>query len=62
MTAMTDVKGVGEALAKALSANGFKTADALAKAKPEDLVKVPRIGLARAAVLIAAAKEAAENP
>ncbi|MEX0340600.1 MAG: helix-hairpin-helix domain-containing protein, partial [Arenibacterium sp.] len=58
MTAVTEVKGVGETLGKSLSDNGFKTAEAIAKAKPADLVKVPRVGAARAATLIAAAKEA----
>ena len=58
MTSVTDVKGVGEALGQALTANGFRTAEAIAKASPADLVKVPRIGVARAPLLIAAAKEA----
>ncbi|MCX8953461.1 helix-hairpin-helix domain-containing protein, partial [Ruegeria sp. NA] len=58
MTAVTDIKGVGEALGQALVANGFKTAEAIAKATPADLVKVPRIGEARALVLIASAKDA----
>ena len=58
MTAVTDVKGVGDALGQLLIANGFKTAEALAKATPDALVKVPRIGAVRAPVLIAAAKEA----
>ena len=61
MTAVTNIKGVGEALGKALVANGFKTAEAIAKANPADLVKVPRIGAARAPLLIAAAKEAVSS-
>ncbi|MTI03658.1 helix-hairpin-helix domain-containing protein, partial [Roseibium sp. RKSG952] len=61
MTPVTSVKGVGDALAKSLADNGYKTADDLAKANPKELVKVPRIGAARAPILIAAAKAAVSS-
>ena len=55
---VADVRGVGQALAQALNGNGFKTAEVVARATLDDLVKVTSIGAARAAILIAVAKEA----
>ena len=57
MKPVTDVRGVGEVLAKALIASGYKSAEDIAKATPAKLVQVSGIGAARAPVLIAAAKE-----
>ncbi|TMV06363.1 helix-hairpin-helix domain-containing protein [Ruegeria sediminis] len=62
MKPVTDVRGVGKALGEVLIAHGYKTAADLAGATPEQLVKVPRIGTARAPVLIAAAKELLAAP
>ena len=56
MTAVADVRGVGQTLAQALNGIGFKTAEAVAKATLDDLVKVPSFGAAWAAILIAVAK------
>ena len=48
MTAVTDVKGVGEALGQALIHQWFQNRGSHRQGNPADLVKVPRIGTARA--------------
>ncbi len=58
MTQLTDIRGIGPALAHALSEHGISTPEALAAAKPADLLVVRTIGPARAKALIAAAKAA----
>ena len=51
MTDLTKVKGVGDALAKALQSAGIPDAEAMAAAGPEVLMTVPGIGGARAVML-----------
>jgi len=60
MTEISNVKGVGPAITGQLTALGIKTATDLAKADPADLTAIPRVGPARALMLIAAAREVAE--
>lgn len=59
MIPVIKVRGVGAALAKSLEANGIATAAELAAATPDVLQAVPRIGPARASVLVNAAAEIA---
>jgi len=56
MSALTEIKGIGPALAAAFAANGFKTVDKIALASPQEFAVVPGISVARAGILIAAAK------
>ena len=56
MTAISDLTGVGPALAKLLKEGGFKTAEDVAAASFADLTNVPGIGAARAAGLLKAAE------
>ena len=56
MHGLADLKGVGPALADALSKSGITSTDQVAKASVEDLTAVPGIGPARARMLIAAAE------
>jgi len=56
MSALTEIKGIGPALAAACAANGFKTVDQIALASPQEFAVVPGISVARAGILIAAAK------
>ncbi|MEY8839720.1 helix-hairpin-helix domain-containing protein, partial [Cribrihabitans sp. XS_ASV171] len=56
MTPVSKIRGVGPVLARLLAAHGFDTAEAIAATTPEALAAVPRIGVARAPALIAAAR------
>lgn len=58
MTQLTDIRGIGPALAHALTDHGFRTPADLAAAKPADLIKVRTIGPLRAKTLIAGARAA----
>lgn len=57
MFKLTDIRGIGPALVKALDAQGVRSVIDLAKAEPAKLLAVPRIGVVRAAAMIAAAQE-----
>lgn len=56
MTANTELTGVGPALAKLLTKGGLTSAEAVASATLEDLIRIPGIGAARAAGLMKAAE------
>ncbi len=56
MSAITDVRGIGNAVAATLAKYGFITVGDLAKAKILDLVQVPGFQEARAASVIAEAR------
>ncbi|GAA4229957.1 helix-hairpin-helix domain-containing protein [Sagittula marina] len=58
MVKLLDVRGVGPAMERDMKTLGLSTPDALARAEPQDLCALPRVQLARARMLIAAAKEA----
>lgn len=62
MTTILEVKGVGPAMAAELAQNGIATRELLASRQVADLLVVPGVGAARAAQLIAAAREMAEKP
>ena len=55
MHPLADLKGVGPALANALSKHGISTAEQIASASVEEITAVPGIGPARARMLISAA-------
>lgn len=56
MTPVTEVRGVGTTIGRALVQGGYKTAEDLAKATPDALIDIPGIGERSAPGLIAAAK------
>jgi len=56
MSALTEIKGIGPALAAACAAKGFKAIDKVASASPEEFAAVPGVSVARAEVFIATAK------
>ena len=56
MTDLTRVTGIGPGLAAQLTAAGISDAEALAQAKPDDILSVRGIGAGTAPVLIARAK------
>ncbi|GLO70084.1 hypothetical protein MACH17_16010 [Phaeobacter inhibens] len=58
MTSIAKLPGVGPALARILSENGYATIEAVARKSPEELSKIPRIGKLRAARLSAEAQKA----
>ncbi len=58
MTKLSDIRGIGPALARALSDRGVATPQDLAAARPEALCALPKIGPRRAEALIAAARAA----
>ncbi|UWR63074.1 hypothetical protein K4L02_09840 [Phaeobacter inhibens] len=58
MTSIAKLPGVGPALARILSENGYATIEAVAGKSPEELSKIPRIGKLRAARLSAEAQKA----
>ncbi len=62
MTDITQVSGIGPAAAGLLKTNGFSTAEDLAAATIETLGKVKGFGPARAANIIAAAKQLLAAP
>ena len=64
MASISKVRGVGPAIEKALTEQGFSSAEDIAAATPERLNRVPGIGAASAPRLIAAAKAAvaSESP
>lgn len=56
MKSLTELAGIGPALAQALASKGIRTIAGLAEANAETLIAIPRIGTARAEALIAAAQ------
>lgn len=58
MTDLTEVSGIGPAMAEDMRARGLHRAQDVAEARPEDLAALPRIGLVRAERLIESAKAA----
>ncbi|MEQ5869016.1 helix-hairpin-helix domain-containing protein [Sagittula sp. NFXS13] len=58
MVKLLDVRGIGPAMERDMKSLGLSTPDAVARAEPQDLCALPRVQLARARMLIAAAKEA----
>ncbi len=58
MLTIYDVKGIGPTTGTGLTDKGITTAEQLANSDVADLLAVPGIGEARAALLIAAAKDA----
>ncbi|AHD09259.1 helix-hairpin-helix domain-containing protein [Phaeobacter gallaeciensis] len=58
MTSIAKLPGVGPALARILSENGYATIETVAGKSPQELSKIPRIGKLRAARLSAEAKKA----
>ncbi|WP_260104786.1 helix-hairpin-helix domain-containing protein [Phaeobacter inhibens] len=58
MTSIAKLPGVGPALARILSENGYATIEAMAGKSPEELSKIPRIGKLRAARLSVEAQKA----
>ncbi len=57
---LTDIAGIGPAVAAALRAGGFKTVDAVAKATPTALIAIRGIGAAKARTVVASAKRVAK--
>ncbi|ATG43725.1 Helix-hairpin-helix domain protein [Phaeobacter piscinae] len=57
MTSIAKLPGVGPALARILSENGYATIEAVAGKSPEQLSQIPRIGKLRAARLSAEARK-----
>ncbi|NIY98570.1 helix-hairpin-helix domain-containing protein, partial [Salipiger sp. HF18] len=57
MTNLTDIRGVGPALASKMREMGIQSAADLARADAERLTALPRVQLIRARMLIAAAEE-----
>ena len=57
MTPIRKVTGIGPALAGLLEAKGILTAEHLAKASPETLQCIPRVGVQRASGLLVAAQK-----
>lgn len=56
MATLTDINGIGPALAKRLAAKGFSTVAAVAAATPAALAEVQGLSAATAAVIIDAAR------
>ena len=62
MTPIAKLNGVGPSLAEVLQANGLPSVEAVAAAKPDTLMQIPRIGRLRATKLIAEARKVAGTP
>lgn len=58
MATLTDINGIGPALAKRLAAKGFTTVNAVASATPAALAEVQGLSAKTAASLVAEAKKA----
>ncbi|SDC92818.1 helix-hairpin-helix domain-containing protein [Ruegeria marina] len=56
MTSLSDIQGVGPALARLLSEHGYSDAESVAATTVETLMQIPGIGASRAAMIVAAAQ------